>query len=177
MRPLIVIRHVPKIDFMRWHVIGFAGSLLLSLATIAAFLTVGLNYGIDSTGGTLLEVRVTDGSADLAAMRAKIDALHLGEPTLQAYVDKSTAECSATPPSCVLIRLPEQPGGDAAQMQALQKLRSAFGDVDPTAASISRSRDLPPEMRQELLQGHDEGYPAGYENLLKNYYKKLAGEK
>jgi hypothetical protein len=61
--------------------------------------------------------------------------------------------------------------------EALQKLRNAFGDVDPTAASISRSRDLPPEMRQEMLQGHDEGYPAGYENLLKNYYKKLAGEK
>jgi hypothetical protein len=61
--------------------------------------------------------------------------------------------------------------------EALQKLRGAFGDVDPTAASISRSRDLPPEMRQELLQGHDEGYPPGYENLLKNYYKKLAGEK
>lgn len=60
--------------------------------------------------------------------------------------------------------------------EALQKLRSAFGDVDPAAASISRSRDLPPELRQDLLQGHDEGYPAGYENLLKNYYKKLAGE-
>ena len=127
MRPLIVIRHVPTIDFMRWHVIGFAISVLLSVATIASFLTVGLNYGIDFTGGTLLEVRVTDGPADLAAMRAKIDALHVGEPTLQAYVDKSTAECATTPPSCVLIRLPEQPGGDAAQMQALQKLRSALG--------------------------------------------------
>jgi hypothetical protein len=61
--------------------------------------------------------------------------------------------------------------------EALQKLRGAFNDVDPTSASISRARDLPPEMRQELLQGHDEGYPAGYESLLKNYYKKLAGEK
>jgi hypothetical protein len=61
--------------------------------------------------------------------------------------------------------------------EALQKLRGAFGDVDVTAASISRARDLPAETRQDLLQGHDEGYPAGYENLLKNYYKKLSGEK
>lgn len=60
--------------------------------------------------------------------------------------------------------------------EALQRLRGAFGDVDPTAASISRARDLPPELRQELLQGHDEGYPAGYEDLLKNYYKRLAGD-
>ena len=55
--------------------------------------------------------------------------------------------------------------------------RGAFGDADLTAASISRARDLPPEMRRELPQGHDEGYPAGYESLLKNYYKKLSGEK
>ena len=48
------------------------------------FLTVGLNYGIDFTGGTLIEVRVTTGPADLAEMRAKLDALHLGEPSLQA---------------------------------------------------------------------------------------------
>jgi len=148
MRPLIVIRHVPKIDFMRWHVVGFAVSLLLSVATVAAFLTVGLNYGIDFTGGTLLEVRVTDGSADLAAMRTKIDALHLGEPTLQAYVDKSTAECAATPPSCVLIRLPEQPGGDAAQMQALQKLRSALG----SNIEYRRQEIVGPSVGSELIR-------------------------
>jgi hypothetical protein len=60
--------------------------------------------------------------------------------------------------------------------EALQKLRSSFGDVDATAETINRAKDLPPELRKELLQGHDEGYPPGYENLLKNYYKKLSGE-
>ncbi len=92
MRPLIVIRRVPKIDFMRWHLLGFAFSLALTALTIGLFLTVGLNYGIDFTGGTLIEVRVTTGPADLAAMRAKLDALHIGEPTLQGYVDKTTAD-------------------------------------------------------------------------------------
>jgi hypothetical protein len=60
--------------------------------------------------------------------------------------------------------------------EALQKLRSSFGDVDPTAATINRAKDLPPEVRKELLQGHDEGYPPGYENLLKNYYTNLSGD-
>ena len=55
MRPLIVIRRVPRIDFMRWHVFGFAFSVLLSVVTVVMFLTVGLNYGIDFTGGTLVE--------------------------------------------------------------------------------------------------------------------------
>src|SRR6266487_4109134 len=69
MRPLIVIRRVPKIDFMRWHLFGFAFSVALTALTIGLFSTVGLNYGIDFTGGTLIEVRVASGPADLAAVR------------------------------------------------------------------------------------------------------------
>jgi hypothetical protein len=39
MRPLIVIRHVPKIDFMRWHIYGFAFSLALTALTVGLFVT------------------------------------------------------------------------------------------------------------------------------------------
>src|ERR1700676_765608 len=117
MRPLIVIRRVPKIDFMRWHLYGFAFSLALTALTIGLFFTVGLNYGIDFTGGTLIEVRATTGPADLAAMRAKLDALHVGEPSLQGFGS----------PTDVLIRLPQQPGGDAEQERAVQLVRHALG--------------------------------------------------
>ena len=117
LRPLIVIRHTPKIDFMRWHVFGFAFSILLGCASIAIFLTAGLNYGIDFVGGTLIEARVTTGPADLAAMRQKLDALHIGEVSLQNFGNDSD----------VLIRLPEQSGGDAAQMKAVELARNALG--------------------------------------------------
>ncbi|HQU42572.1 MAG: hypothetical protein B7Z73_06010 [Planctomycetia bacterium 21-64-5] len=43
-----------------------------------------------------------------------------------------------------------------------------------TAVELSRARELPPEMREELLQSADEGYPEGYESLLKNYFKALS---
>src|SRR5207245_450875 len=66
MRPLIVIRRTPRIDFMAWHKLGFALSLLLTLSSIVLFLAVGLNYGIDFVGGTLIEVRSTSGPANLA---------------------------------------------------------------------------------------------------------------
>src|SRR6267378_4749402 len=148
MRPLIVIRRVPKIDFMRWHLFGFAFSAVLSIATIAVFLTVGLNYGIDFTGGTLIEVRVTPGPADLAAMRSKLDALHVGEPSLQGYIDKTTADCAASPPSCVLIRLPEQPGGDAAQMKVVQKAREALGP----GIEYRRTEVVGPSVGSELIR-------------------------
>src|SRR5690348_14264868 len=109
MKPLIVIRHVPNIDFMRWHLFGFVFSLALTAVTIGLFFTVGLNYGIDFVGGTLIEARTTNGPADLGAMRGKLDSLHLGEASLQQFGS----------PTDVLIRLPLQAGGDQAQMNAV----------------------------------------------------------
>ncbi len=66
---------------------------------------------------------------------------------------------------------------DAARKRraALGQLKSAFSDKDPaTSAQLSRARDLPPQLRGELLQAADEGYPAGYESLLKSYFKALS---
>ena len=58
---------------------------------------------------------------------------------------------------------------------ALTSLHGIPGEIDQaTAASLSRARDLPPQLRNELLQSADEGYPPGYEALLRNYYKKLS---
>jgi preprotein translocase SecF subunit len=146
MRPLIVIRRVPKIDFMRWHLLGFALSTVLSIATIVIFLTAGLNYGIDFVGGTLIEARVTSGPADLAAMRSKLDSLNLGEASLQAF--NSPGDCSSSPPSCVLIRLPEQPGGDAAQMKVAQMARDALGP----GIEYRRTEVVGPTVGSELIR-------------------------
>jgi preprotein translocase subunit SecF len=117
MRPLIVIRRTPKIDFMAWHKIGFAFSAFLTVSSIVLFLTMGLNYGIDFVGGTLIEVRSTSGPANLAEMRQELDSLHLGEASLQGFGAASD----------VLIRLPRQPGGDAAQERAVAMARKALG--------------------------------------------------
>jgi hypothetical protein len=59
--------------------------------------------------------------------------------------------------------------------EAMQALRNAFGDLDrSTATQIHRARDLPPQMRNDLLQSAEAAYPAGYEALLKSYYKALS---
>jgi hypothetical protein len=66
---------------------------------------------------------------------------------------------------------------DAARKRrvALNALRGVKPELDQaTAAQVSRARDLPPQLRTELLQAADEGYPPGYETLLKAYYKALS---
>ena len=77
------------------------------------FLVPGLNYGIDFSGGTIIEAR-TQGPADLAAMRADLDSLGLGEVQLQGF----------GAPNEVLIRLPRQPGNDQAQEAAVAKVQA-----------------------------------------------------
>jgi hypothetical protein len=58
---------------------------------------------------------------------------------------------------------------------ALTTLRGSVVELDQsTAAQLSRARDLPPHLRTELLQAAEEGYPPGYESLLKSYFKALS---
>jgi preprotein translocase subunit SecF len=138
MRPLIVIRRTPRIDFMAWHKVGLAFSAFLTIGSIVLFLTQGLNYGIDFLGGTLIEVRSTTGPADLAQMRRKIDALKVGEPSLQGFG-------AATD---VLIRLPRQPGGDAAQEKVVQLVRQALGP----GVEYRRTEVVGPSVGGELIR-------------------------
>ena len=62
------------------------------------------------------------------------------------------------------------------QKMGLERLRGTASELDrSTATGIKRARDLSAEERKELLQSADDGYPPGYEGLLKSYYKALSG--
>jgi hypothetical protein len=69
---------------------------------------------------------------------------------------------------------------DAARKRrtALNLLKSGLRGVDQTTAvELNRARQLPAQLRNELLQSAEEGYPAGYEKLLTNYFRALSTEK
>src|ERR1700742_1922029 len=118
MRLLRIVPDDTKFDFMRFRRISFPASALLSILAIFLFFFHGLNFGIDFVGGTLMEVQSKSGAADIAKMRSTLGGLGLGEVQLQQF----------GAPTDVLIRLAEQPGGDAAQQAAVQKVRTALGD-------------------------------------------------
>jgi len=135
-----LLRIVPddtRFDFMRFRRISFPVSALLSILAIALYFFHGLNFGIDFVGGTLMEVQTKNGPADLASMRATIGALNLGEVQLQQF----------GAPNDVLIRLSEQPGGDAAQQVAVQKVREALGGT----VEYRRVEVVGPSVSTELL--------------------------
>jgi preprotein translocase subunit SecF len=135
-----LLRIVPddtKFDFMRFRRISFPLSALLSVLAVVLYFTHGLNFGIDFRGGTLMEVQAKSGQADLAKMRATLGSLNLGEFQLQQFGG----------PADVLIRISQQPGGEAAQQAALQKVRAALGDQ----VEYRRVEVVGPRVSGELL--------------------------
>ena len=118
MRLLRIVPDDTKFDFMRFRRISFPISALMSIIAITLYFTHGLNFGIDFKGGMLIEVQSKAAQADLAHMRSTLGGLGLGEVQLQQF----------GAPNDVLIRIGEQPGGDAAQQAAVNKVRAALGN-------------------------------------------------
>ena len=116
-----LLRIVPDnthFDFIRFRRISFPISAVLSIIAITLYFTHGLNFGIDFSGGTLMEVQSKTGPVDIAKMRFTVSNLGLGEVQLQEYGS----------PDTVLIRIAQQPGGEQAQQQVEPKVRAALGD-------------------------------------------------
>ena len=135
-RGLRVVPPDTKIRFMAMHKVNFAISALMIVGSILLFAINGLNYGIDFKGGILLEAR-TDGPADLSVMRGKLDSLGLGEASLQTFGTEND----------VLIRIEEQKGGEAAQQQAIAKVRDALGP----GVRYDRVEVVGPQVSDELF--------------------------
>jgi preprotein translocase subunit SecF len=70
------------IDYLRWRWWSIGVSWVVILAGIVMFAVTGLNYGIDFTGGTLIQVQVNE-PAQIAEMRSILDAGKVGSFTLQ----------------------------------------------------------------------------------------------
>ena len=135
MRPLITIRRIPNINFMGMRTVGFMLSGLMTIASIVLFFTQGLNYGIDFSGGTIIEVRSTSGPADLGKMRSDLDSLGL-HATLQNFGG----------PEDVLIRLQEQ--SDKTQEQTVNQVKGKLG----SSYEYRRTEVVGPTVGAELIK-------------------------
>jgi preprotein translocase SecF subunit len=135
------LRFIPsdtRIGFIRFRTLSFVLSGLLILASIGLFFTVGLNYGIDFKGGTLIEVRNKSGPVDLADMRARLSKIGVGEVQIQEF----------GAPSDVLIRVEQQKGGEQNQQNAIKKIKETLGD----SVDYRRVEVVGPTVSGELIQ-------------------------
>ena len=135
-----LLRIVPdntRFDFIRFRRISFPISAVLTIFAITLYFTHGLNFGIDFSGGTLIQVQNKTGPIDIAQMRTTVGGLGLGEVQLQEYGS----------PDTVLIRVAQQPGGEQAQQQVTVKVRAALGE----AVVYQREEVVGPRVSGEFL--------------------------
>ncbi|WP_433990177.1 Protein translocase subunit SecDF (plasmid) [Pseudoseohaeicola sp. NH-UV-7] len=128
----------PTFRFMRMRFAGLGLSLVLSVASLVLFVTPGLNYGVDFRGGTLVEAHFS-ATPDVASIRTSVEALELGDVSLQQS-DWARS---------LLIRVEEQPGGEAAQTRAADQVRAAV-TADAPDASFERVEIVGPRVSAEL---------------------------
>ena len=101
------------IPFMKWRWLAVALSAAAMLAAVASLSLKQLNWGLDFTGGTLVEVEYSD-SADLSAIRATLDREgYDGAIVVSFGTDRD-----------VLVRLPDGYSDDQGALM-VDKLRAA----------------------------------------------------
>ena len=135
-KPLHLVPAGTRINFMRPHKIAFILSVIMVLGSFALVFTKGLNFGIDFAGGVIMEVKSGTPVADLAAMRDQLGNLELGEISLQEF----------GAPDVVLIRIPQQEGGEVATQAAVAKVKESLG----AEWQYRRTESVGPKVGDEL---------------------------
>jgi preprotein translocase subunit SecF/SecD/SecF fusion protein len=110
--------HDLRVPFMRFKGLCLALSIVAMLLSLGLIWHHGFNYGVDFTGGSMLEVQSKAGPADIGKLRDTLGRLGIGTVQIQSFGG----------PSDVLIRIEQQKGGEAAQQAALQKARTALSE-------------------------------------------------
>jgi preprotein translocase subunit SecF len=134
---LQLIPHDTNYDFVGKKNIVFAILIIVGIICLGSVFYHGFNYGIDFKGGLLLEVR-TNEAADLAKLRSDLSDIVKGEVTLQEF----------GAPNDVLIRVERQPGGDEAQIAALNKIKDKLG----TSVEYRRVETVGPKVSEDLIR-------------------------
>jgi preprotein translocase subunit SecF len=97
----------------------------------------GFNFGIDFAGGILMEARA-EKPVDLAQLRSDIRGLGIGDVQITTIGDTGRD---------VVIRVPQQAGGDEAQNVALKKVQGVLGN----GYQIRRTDVVGPKVGGELI--------------------------
>ncbi|HEY5798054.1 MAG TPA: protein translocase subunit SecF [Bosea sp. (in: a-proteobacteria)] len=136
-----LVRIVPDnttFKIVRFRRFSYPFSAAYSLLVIALFLTVGLNFGIDFRGGTLIEMQAKSGKPEIAQVRQTANGLGFGEAEVQEFGQAGD----------ISMRFALQPGGEAAQQQVVVKAREAFAPN----FDFRRVETVGPRVSGELVQ-------------------------
>ncbi|MCB1532583.1 MAG: protein translocase subunit SecF [Alphaproteobacteria bacterium] len=137
------IRFIPddtNINFIGMRFVAYIASGILMIASIGLTAVNGLNFGVDFTGGTVLEIKTPE-LPDLAQLRRSLNDLGLGSISIQEFGE----------PDDLMIRMPEQEGGIEVQKAAIDKVKAALDDTYISGeVDYRRTEFVGPQVGSEL---------------------------
>ncbi len=139
MKGLRLIPQETNINFIGHRYFAYALSLTVIIGSLFLVFTKGLNFGIDFTGGTLIEIQVEE-APELSELRGRLNDLGLGEISLQEFGS----------PNDVLIRLPQQEGGPEEQSAAIETVRTSLNEKFGEGIEYRRTEFVGPQVGEEL---------------------------
>ncbi len=127
-----------KIDFMRYRKVAIVFSALLLIGALSSLFTRGLSFGIDFTGGTLIEVGYPQ-AADLVQVRGALEASGFADAQVQHFGSARD----------VLIRIGPQAEQSSAELSSsvLTSLQTDASDVE-----MRRVEFVGPQVGEELTE-------------------------
>ncbi|WP_416189266.1 protein translocase subunit SecF [Neisseria sp. CCUG17229] len=125
------------IPFMSYGKLTTFISLVTFIAAVFFLVTKGLNFSVEFTGGTVMEVQYQQG-ADVNQTREKLNTLNLGEVQVQALGTNKH----------IMIRLPSKEGVPSAQLsnQVMDLLKQSNPDV-----TLRQVEFIGPQVGEELV--------------------------
>ena len=109
------------IPFLRARIFGLIASAVLSLASVFLFFSPGLDYGVDFSGGTVIEVSAPN--VTVSDLRKGLAQLHSMPVAIQEFGAQGH----------YLMRLPMQSAEDVANGGSVQSVKSAVQSISPDA--------------------------------------------
>lgn len=107
-----------NIDFMSMRKWTYALSIITVVASIAFIISKGFNYGIDFSGGILIEIKAPE-VIDVAETREKLSKVDIGEVNLQSIGDTGQE---------LMIRAQASNLDEGQQTSAINQIKEILGD-------------------------------------------------
>ncbi|RUT64245.1 protein translocase subunit SecF [Morganella morganii] len=126
-------------DFMRWDNVAFTISALLLIASVAIIGVKGFNWGLDFTGGTVIEVNFSQ-PADLDKIRDTVSQAGFKDPLIQNFGSSRD----------IMVRLP--PAEGTAGQELGKTIINVINTNIDEGAVVKRIEFVGPSVGAELAQ-------------------------
>jgi preprotein translocase subunit SecF len=135
-----------RIDFFRFARATFGASLAAMVLALAAWLIIGLNFGIDFRGGTTIRT-VSEAPVDVGAYRAALQPLDLGDVSITEVFDPAFGAGE----NVAMVRVQAQEGEESVSPDVINAIRTALQQVAP-GLEFRSVESVGPKVSGELVR-------------------------